>query len=155
MCIKGRKDAQANVFGLSGFDNPCCLFQCRILRNCGTLEIAIRRDNGIPVLIKGDQMPLGMDERCIQSFSRKTIPVNGSEKFYIFSDGIIDQFGGVKNKKFMMAKFQQSVLLMQNMDLALQKEFLHKTFRDWKGENEQLDDILVIGFTPFSSVPLS
>ncbi len=64
---------------------------------------------------------------------------------YLFSDGIIDQFGGPRNKKMMARGFQN--LLKENSHLPMQEQHdvLLKHLNDWKGDFEQTDDIMVIG----------
>ena len=64
---------------------------------------------------------------------------------YLFSDGFADQFGGPKGKKFKYKPFKH--LLLENADKPMveQKENLEKTFTEWKGNFEQVDDITVLG----------
>ena len=63
----------------------------------------------------------------------------------MFSDGYADQFGGPKNKKLMIKKFKNSLSEISNFPMAKQKEYLHQLFEDWRGSNEQVDDVLVMG----------
>jgi serine phosphatase RsbU (regulator of sigma subunit) len=65
--------------------------------------------------------------------------------FYLFSDGIIDQFGGEKGKKFLTKRFKQLLFEINPLSLKEQKEIIKKTLDEWKGDNEQVDDILVVG----------
>ena len=64
---------------------------------------------------------------------------------YLFSDGYADQQGGEKGRKFLYKPFKR--LLLENSDKSLdkQKEILDHQFKDWKGENEQIDDVCVMG----------
>ena len=63
----------------------------------------------------------------------------------MFSDGFPDQFGGPKNKKFMVKNFRKLLLSVYQLPVEKQKEQILNTFKEWKGDNEQVDDILVIG----------
>ena len=63
----------------------------------------------------------------------------------MFSDGYADQFGGAKNKKFMVKRLQAELLAMQHLPLSEQKLLVAKMLNDWKGDAEQVDDILMIG----------
>jgi hypothetical protein len=63
----------------------------------------------------------------------------------MFSDGYADQFGGEKNKKLMIKNFKNNLSKISNYPMDKQKELLHKTFEDWRGNNEQVDDVLVMG----------
>ena len=70
----------------------------------------------------------------------------------MFSDGYQDQFGGDtynplfgKGKKFMKKRLSKLFLSIQDKSIQEQKEIIHKTMMDWKGDLEQTDDICVIG----------
>jgi serine phosphatase RsbU (regulator of sigma subunit) len=69
--------------------------------------------------------------------------------FYIFSDGYVDQFGGMENKKFMYRRFRYLLLTIHNFPVNDQKAILYENFKTWMGLNEQVDDMMVIGFRPF------
>ncbi|MBI3501003.1 MAG: cyclic nucleotide-binding domain-containing protein [Bacteroidetes bacterium] len=84
----------------------------------------------------------GGDEK---KFSNHQVYLNPGDTFYIFSDGYCDQFGGPGGKKFMNRHFQRILLGIQQLPMKEQEEFLDKTFREWKGDLEQVDDVLVIG----------
>ena len=64
---------------------------------------------------------------------------------YIFSDGFVDQFGGEKGKEFKIQPFRDLLLSVQENNMYDQKTMIYKTFEDWKGDLEQIDDICVIG----------
>jgi serine phosphatase RsbU (regulator of sigma subunit) len=64
---------------------------------------------------------------------------------YLFSDGYADQFGGTNSKKMMTKRFKDVLLEINKMNMPEQKEYLANFFEEWKGGNEQVDDILVIG----------
>ena len=63
----------------------------------------------------------------------------------MFSDGYADQFGGPKGKKFMYKPFKK--LLLENSDkpMSEQKEILLKSFEGWRGDVDQIDDVVVLG----------
>ncbi|MDB4835435.1 hypothetical protein OAH12_02490 [Cyclobacteriaceae bacterium] len=64
---------------------------------------------------------------------------------YIFSDGFQDQFGGEKGKKYMSKKFRNLLFNFQSVKMNNQEKELHTTFNNWIGNQEQVDDVLVIG----------
>ncbi|NOZ45275.1 MAG: tetratricopeptide repeat protein [Chlorobi bacterium] len=70
---------------------------------------------------------------------------NSNTALYMFSDGYIDQFGGIHNKKFLSSQFEE--LLVENNKLTMNEQavILDMTLNSWKGNNKQIDDILVIG----------
>jgi len=64
----------------------------------------------------------------------------------LFSDGYADQFGGLKNKKLMIKNFKNNLSEISSFSMEKQKELLNNTFENWRGENEQVDDVLVMGY---------
>jgi len=64
---------------------------------------------------------------------------------YLFSDGYADQFGGPENKKFRYKQFQDLLTSIGQNPMADQREILQRTFINWKGDEEQVDDILIFG----------
>jgi len=57
----------------------------------------------------------------------------------------VDQFGGPERRKFMAARFNEMLVANQQLDMAAQGELLERVFLEWKGEQEQLDDVMVLG----------
>ncbi len=65
--------------------------------------------------------------------------------FYLFSDGYKDQFGGEDNRKFMSNQFKEMLLQAHQLPMSQQKQILEEVFEEWRGENNQIDDVLVLG----------
>ena len=78
-------------------------------------------------------------------FTNHTFDYSEGDCFYIFSDGFADQFGGSKGKKLSMKKLKELLLSISSKKMSEQEDILTKTFKHWRGELEQVDDILVIG----------
>jgi hypothetical protein len=64
---------------------------------------------------------------------------------YMFSDGIVDQFGGGESKKFLTRRLRSLLLEISDLKLDMQKEKIEHCFLNWKGNEEQTDDILILG----------
>lgn len=94
--------------------------------------------------IEPNPMPVAISDR-IQDFTNNVIELKKGDSFYLFTDGYADQFGGPKGKKFKYSQFKQLLLSIQDKTMQEQHDILHQTMVDWKGELEQIDDILVIG----------
>jgi serine phosphatase RsbU (regulator of sigma subunit) len=75
----------------------------------------------------------------------KTISIKEDDLLFLFTDGITDQFGGDKNKKYNPARLRQFLLMNNHLALAELKEKLVKEIAEWQGSYEQTDDILLIG----------
>jgi len=65
--------------------------------------------------------------------------------FYLFSDGYIDQFGGVSGKKFMNKRFKELLMDIHGKPMDDQCSMLLNNFSDWKQDLMQVDDVLVVG----------
>ncbi len=104
-------------------------------------------NNGNFIEIKGDKIPItsSISGTSITSFTNHNYPFNEGDMFYLFSDGIIDQFGGKTGKKFLTKRFKQLLFEINPLVMREQKDIIKKAFDDWRGENEQVDDILVMG----------
>ena len=63
----------------------------------------------------------------------------------INSDGIIDQFGGPDSKKFLTRNFKELLLDVHTDEVRKQKQRIEDRLDRWMGDNDQVDDILVIG----------
>ena len=109
-----------------------------------SMYIIRKSDNPVLDEIDPDPMPVAISDRTAD-FTNNVIELHKGDSFYIFTDGYADQFGGPKGKKFKYAQFKQLLLSIQSKTMDEQKEILDKTMADWKGNLEQIDDILVIG----------
>ncbi len=95
---------------------------------------------------KADNYPIG-EPFCndFLNYTNQHIYLQKEDVIYIFSDGFIDQFGGEKRKKFLNHRFKQTLLDLHSLPMEEQKTGLEKILTEWKGMNEQIDDILIMG----------
>ena len=101
--------------------------------------------NGELLETKPDRQPVGFFTGEQKPFTHHELSVEKGDTVYIFSDGYHDQFGGPKDKKFMVKNFKKLLLSIQDKKMNEQKTILEETMAEWKGDTEQVDDILVIG----------
>ncbi|MDP4267739.1 MAG: response regulator [Bacteroidota bacterium] len=94
---------------------------------------------------RGDQMPIGIHPNDNNNFMNYDIDIKEGDILYLFSDGYISQFGGDKNKKFLVKRFKDLLTSIIEMPMTEQKKILDKTLTEWQGTNEQTDDVLVVG----------
>ena len=78
-------------------------------------------------------------------FNSHSLNLQKGDTLYLFTDGYADQFGGPKGKKFKYKQFQEMLLANSQKPMAEQQKILEDTLNDWKGNLEQVDDVLVIG----------
>lgn len=99
--------------------------------------------------VKGDKMSIGTKESDRDheiKFTNKIIKADKGDVFYISSDGYADQFGGDNGKKMMTKNFKEILNTIKEKPFEEQHKLMMKHHRQWKGDFEQVDDILVIGF---------
>ena len=131
-----------------GMDIAICIFdpKTKNLQYSGAYNpLYLIRNNEI-LETKADKMPIGIYVKEKDHFTNHQIQLQKNDTVYIFSDGYVDQFGGETNGKFKPKRFKETILAIQKEPLPKQKEILDKTIEEWRGKNDQVDDILVIGF---------
>jgi serine phosphatase RsbU (regulator of sigma subunit) len=104
-----------------------------IVRNNELLEFA------------SNKQPVGISVGNFSQFEQSTVPLKSNDCIYIFTDGYADQFGGPKGKKFKYKPLKELLIANNKSPMHSQKEILDSTIMNWKGEMEQVDDILLIG----------
>jgi len=95
--------------------------------------------------IKPDKMPIGVSDFRDKPFALHTIDVKKGDMIYLFTDGFADQFGGAKGKKYKYRPFKFFLESIYDFPLEKQREVLDNEIQRWMGDNEQIDDILIIG----------
>lgn len=96
---------------------------------------------------KGDRFSIGrITGGKIPEYTKNMIPIGEDDMLYLFTDGYVDQFGGPDHKKFKYRRFRHLLLNIHKLHPDDQKAILHQKMEEWRGEEEQVDDILVLGF---------
>ena len=104
----------------------------------------IIRDGNL-IQYKADKFPVGAFIGETRKFNNNIIDLKKGDMVYIFSDGYADQFGGPRGKKFMAGNFRELLLNASKLPASEQRHKLNETIEKWRGELEQVDDILIIG----------
>lgn len=95
---------------------------------------------------KGKNLGIGYTGRKRRhDFVDSEFDLRAGSTFYLFSDGVTDQFDKDNNKKFTTRKFKELINSVAHLPLSDQKERIVQTFVDWKGKTAQIDDIIVVG----------
>ncbi len=99
--------------------------------------------------IKGDKMPVAIFVK-MNKYENHEIQLNKGDKLYMFSDGFVDQFGGLDNKKFNKKTFKKLIAETTSLSMDEQKLMLENTFDNWVKPREdiihdQIDDVVVLG----------
>lgn len=122
-------DTESNQIEYAGAFNPLYIVQNKRL-----------------VEINGDKMPIGVAAEEEKPFKTHRFSLEPENVIYLFTDGFVDQFGGTKGKKFKYQPFRNLILKIHELPMHKQKEELYMAFEKWKGEQQQLDDLLILGF---------
>jgi serine phosphatase RsbU (regulator of sigma subunit) len=80
-----------------------------------------------------------------KEFENVKFTLNKGDKIYLYSDGFVDQFGGPDQKKYKIGRFRSTLESIQLMPMNEQAAYLENEYEDWKGDEEQVDDILIMG----------
>lgn len=110
--------------------------------------------NGVLKQYSGDKQPIGAYIRDQKPFTCTTLQLEKGDCVYIFTDGIADQFGGPRGKKFKYKQLQQVLIDHHHEPMAKQREAIHNVIENWMNYSadgtvtgfEQTDDMLLIGF---------
>ncbi|MBL4710401.1 MAG: SpoIIE family protein phosphatase [Flavobacteriales bacterium] len=120
-----------------------------LVTEIGDTEIkakSIHNDQFILIEHKVDKQSIGKSSYEKKPFTQKEIELGPNDSVYLFSDGYADQFGGPKGKKFQRKIFKELLLSVQGETMNDQLLIIERSFEDWKQNEEQVDDICVIGF---------
>lgn len=129
-------------------DIGLCLIDCFSgkLQFAGANRPLLMLRDGELTEFKPDKMTIGVAPVRETPFTNNLIDTHPGDKFYLFSDGYSDQFGEQTNKKFKHKQFRKLIESAKDLPMAEQKEFFEKVFTEWKGNVQQVDDVLVFGF---------
>lgn len=130
-----------------GMDIALCIYD----KKTGQLEFAGAHNplylihNGELIEFVADKIPISYEEDILQSFHSVTLSVKEGDIVYIFSDGYADQFGGPTRSKYKYGPFREYIQKIHKMTMSEQKILLENNFFSWKGNHEQIDDVVLMG----------
>jgi len=144
-------DNQNKTLSFAGANNP--LYFVRTKNNANNQPFVANKgikidatDTHELLQVNGDKMPIGIHLGETVPFSSFEIKFSEGDRFYICSDGYVDQFGGERGGKFLSKNFRKLLLKLQNLPMEKQKNELLIQLDLWQGKNHaQVDDILVVG----------
>ncbi|CAN5227374.1 hypothetical protein BH09BAC5_BH09BAC5_01370 [soil metagenome] len=127
-------DTINNIVEFAGANNPLWI----IRKNEETKSSVLEE-------VKGDKQPIGIYSGPAKLFTNHAIKIHKGDILYIATDGYADQMGGVSGKKFRYKNFKELLVSMVDFPMAKQEAKLTQIILEWKGINDQTDDILVVG----------
>lgn len=143
LLIIDNKTKELQYAGANNHLYVVCEKSCNIIKKAKNKVIS--NDKHKLVQVKADRQPIAvyLKER---PFTNHYLQLCKDDKIYLFTDGYGDQIGGDKNRKFMVKRLKEKILDISEVSFTKQHRILNQTFEDWKSTNNQLDDILVLGF---------
>ncbi|MFN5183543.1 MAG: two-component regulator propeller domain-containing protein [Bacteroidota bacterium] len=106
--------------------------------------IWIIRENEL-IELKPDKMPVGKHDKDQNPFTQHEFDLQKGDLIYSLTDGMPDQFGGTKGKKYKYTQLKEFLISISMLSMHEQHQKLKSEFENWKGDLEQVDDVCVIG----------
>lgn len=104
----------------------------------------VRKGNLIE--LKGDKQAIsGSTDDVKKPFTNHSFQLEKDDSLFLITDGYADQFGGPKGKKFKNKQLEGLFVQISSLSPADQREMLDSKFEEWRGEQEQVDDVTIIG----------
>ncbi|MFQ3579406.1 MAG: SpoIIE family protein phosphatase [Bacteroidales bacterium] len=92
---------------------------------------------------KTDNRIIGLDRNYV--FNLYFTEIFPSDQIFLSSDGFVDQFNNDGTEKIKYKRFKELLIECAGIEIEKQAELLESYLENWKGSNEQTDDILVAG----------
>lgn len=127
-----------------GMDIALCTINGSTLQYAGANNPLWIIRNGELIETKPDKQPIGKFDKQTP-YTTHQFELQKEDTIYIFSDGYVDQFGGVKGKKFKAKALKEMLLSIQQHPMNKQHDILEENFETWRGDLEQIDDVCVFG----------
>jgi len=131
-----------------GMDIALCAWDRKTnkIRYAGAHNALYLIRNGELIEYKPNSRPIGMSMmKEFKNLEQEEIQLEKGDVVYIFTDGFADQFGGGKYRKYYYQNFQSFLISISHHSMDEQKKMLKEEFLNWKGDYEQIDDVLVFG----------
>lgn len=124
----------------------CYDTKSRILEYSGAFNPLWIVRKGELIEVRANRFAIGLAPGFEKGFTNHEVAMEPGDSIYMFSDGYADQFGGKDGKKLKIGNFKELILSLQTESMPSQKQILENYFEKWKGENSQVDDVLIIGW---------
>jgi serine phosphatase RsbU (regulator of sigma subunit) len=144
-----RKEVLNNTRTPDGMDIALCIMDKsrQFLEFSGANNPLLLIRNGEESEYRGDRTPIGGQTPMNHPFVTHKIEIQTGDRIYMYSDGYADQFGGPQGKKFMMNRFKKLLLDKHQLPFTDQHDVLKSELQNWQGDQERIDDVLVVGFS--------
>ena len=136
---------------LDGLDLALCILSLRepVLEFAGAGRPLYQLRNRQLIKYEGDRLPVGGAQFKYKAYRSTRIDLLAGDRFYLFTDGITDQFGfdeAGRKRKFTPVRLQEWIADNYSTSLKRQESILTRLLTEWQGNEEQLDDLTLLAF---------
>lgn len=142
LCVLDKSDL---TIDFAGANNPIYVLRKNIAHDQNIPANISKTFESNLIEIKANRFPVGYHPYINESFNSFEFKVQKNDMIYMFSDGFSDQFGGNNAKKFTSKRFKKLLTSVYELPMKEQKEMLISSLESWQNDNEQVDDICVVG----------
>ena len=130
-----------------GMDIVFCKYNLKTMKGsyCGAGRPLLMVRGGELIEFKKGPSSIGYFTGETKVFETESFELEKGDSFYLFSDGYTDQFGGENVKKFNRKRFRNLLLSINDFDMDKQKKELKFHYNNWRGKQDQIDDVCVVG----------
>lgn len=105
----------------------------------------LRGDGSGVEVVKGDRVPLLHEQGGAGRFTELEVIARPGDRMFMASDGFADQFGGPEGRKLMTRGLKDLMLSTADVPLQAQGARMGTAFSEWRGQFDQVDDVLLVG----------
>jgi serine phosphatase RsbU (regulator of sigma subunit) len=141
--LSSKREIQIN----DGMDVSVCVInhKAKTVKYAGAKRPLVSLIDDEMIIIPGDKFSIGSDFGGAV-YTSKDVKLGKENKFYVFSDGYTDQFGGLEARKFNRKRTFDLIETIHTLAIDKQLEYIANEHEQWKGNREQTDDIVFVGF---------
>ncbi len=136
--------------GRDGMDLALCKIdkEKRIIQFAGAHNPLYLLRQGELIEYKGSRKGIGgkpLLKKKEKDFENHEIPYQDGDKIFIFSDGLPDQLGGERRRKYQSKRIKEALTEKDDLSIAHFERHFSSDFYKWMGDEKQVDDVLLIG----------
>lgn len=121
----------------------CCIEDDRLVFSSAKMPLYMVKKGKLMVCRQNRSSIGGFMEG--NAFQDEVMHLDKGDRIYMVTDGITDQFGGDKDKKYGKRHLNRTFEFAALTDFSKQRSILLKAFEAWRGQRAQVDDKTCIG----------